>query len=234
MLDHFTPQIARRADLWELVAGTLRWAIITGELEPGIHLQEPLLAQKFGVSRVPVREALARLEHEGLVRSEPRRGAFVVGFTASDVQEIYEMRQFIETRAGRLAAERVTSDDLARLQRFIDQMSDAVRNKQVSRVAEPDIAFHSEIVAISGHRRLLAAWEPIAGIVSTLLKITNTSHPDMAGAIASHQVIANALADHDPVATEAAIQRHLTNGERTMQEALRNGMPDQAAASMTS
>src|SRR6185437_16142801 len=108
MLDQFTPGIARRADLWEVVAGALRWAIITGELGPGVHLQEPVLAQKFGVSRVPVREALVRLEHEGLVRSEPRRGSFVIGFTASDVQEIYEIRQFIETHAGRLAAERVT------------------------------------------------------------------------------------------------------------------------------
>lgn len=225
MLDHFAPQIAQHSDLWEVVAAGIRWAIITGELEPGLHLQEPLLAQKFGVSRVPVREALTQLEHEGLVRSEPRRGAFVVGFGVADVQEIYEMRQFIEVHAGRLAAECVTSDDITRLQRFIDQMSQAIQNGQSHSVAEPDIAFHREIIIISGRRRLLSAWEPIAGVVSTLLKITNLSHPDMAMALASHRAIVNALVDHDPTAAEAAIRRHLFNGETTMQNALKSGIP---------
>ena len=79
MLERFVPEQRRRTDLWEFVASQLRRAIITRELAPGVHLNEPLLAQKFGMSRVPVLEALARLEQEGLVRSEPGRGPAPAG-----------------------------------------------------------------------------------------------------------------------------------------------------------
>lgn len=221
MLDQFTPETARPVDLWEFVAAALRRAIITGELGQGVHLQEPVLAQKFGVSRVPVREALTQLAHEGLVRSEPRRGTFVVGFTESDVHEVYDMRRLLEGEAGRLAAARATTEDIARLQRLVDEMDQAVHIGQVERVAEPDIAFHRAIFEIAGHRRLLAAWEPIAGIVSTLLTITNTSYPDMPRAVGGHQKIVQALINRDPVAYGQNLSEHLSNGEQVMGGAMR-------------
>ncbi len=74
--------------LWQRVVYAMRRAIVIGELEPGTHLKEPALAQHFGVSRLPVREAIAQLEREGLVRSEPRRGAFVVGVTEQAISDI--------------------------------------------------------------------------------------------------------------------------------------------------
>ncbi|HLG50672.1 MAG TPA: GntR family transcriptional regulator [Chloroflexota bacterium] len=223
MLEHFTPETLRPVDLWEFVAAALRKAIITGELGPGVHLQEPLLAQKFGVSRVPVREALAQLAHEGLVRSEPRRGTFVVGFTADDVHEVYDMRRLLEGEAGRLAAQRATAQDIARLQQLVGEMERAVQIGHVERVAAPDIAFHRAIFEIAGRRRLLAAWEPIAGIVSTLLTITNTSYPDMPRAVDGHRRIVRALSEHDPTAFEQELRQHLANGEQVMQQAIRRG-----------
>src|SRR5262245_7847594 len=83
--------------LWQRVIAALRRAIVLGELAPNVHLKEPLLAQRFGVSRLPVREALVQLEREGLVRVEPRRGAFVLGVTAQDISDIYECRHILET-----------------------------------------------------------------------------------------------------------------------------------------
>src|SRR5437763_12623333 len=98
--------------LWERVAIAMRRAIVLGDLAPGTHLKEPLLAQRFGVSRLPVREAIARLEREGLVRVEPRRGAFVVGITDHGVGDIYECRLLLESYAIRRAATRVEAEGL--------------------------------------------------------------------------------------------------------------------------
>src|SRR5262245_4986132 len=121
-LHGFVPAQMRRADLWELVAVRLRRAIVTGELAPAVHLNEPLLAQRFGVSRMPVREALVQLEHEGLVRSEPGRGSFVVGMSPKDVQELYDVRLMVEVQAGRLAAQRATVDDTGALEETMAAM----------------------------------------------------------------------------------------------------------------
>jgi len=233
MLQTFAPGAARRADLWEIVAAALRRAIITGELAPGIRLREEVLAQKFAVSRIPVREALTRLEHEGFIRSEPRRGASVVGMSPSDVHEVYDVREMIETRAVRLAVERADPSDLDRLQRLIDQMAVAVRRGRHADVVEPDVAFHRHIIAAARHKRLLASWEPVSGVIASLLDITNTSHPNMPSAIATHQAIVDAMQAADVQAAEKAVVHHLRNGERIMQIALaRLHVPrDEAAAS---
>jgi GntR family transcriptional regulator of gluconate operon len=218
MLSEFTPSAAQRADLWEIVAASLRRAIILGELAPGLHLQEPLLAQKFGVSRVPVREALIRLEHEGLVRSEPRRGAFVVGMTLSQIREVYDMRRLLEVHAARLAAGRVASVEAASLQRWVDAMERALLRGQTDALAEADGGLHRETIIVAGHRRLLAAWEPLAGVITTLLSLTNKLSRDKDTIIPLHQALVDALAAHDPDTAEALTRTLLNNGEELVLE----------------
>ncbi len=217
----FLPSIAQRADLWEAVATELRRAIVTGALAPGVHLHEPMLAQKFGVSRVPIREALARLEHEGLVRGEPRRGMFVVGMSPATVHEVYDMRILLEVHAARLAAERATVDDLARLQGIVIEMADAAARDEGGELAQLDLRFHRELIDCAGHGRLLAAWEPIAGIVTTLLGVTDTYRGNLPHIIATHQQLVDILRTRDPDAIEVALRRQLTIGEQVMQKTLR-------------
>lgn len=219
-MDSFEPGIAPRQALWEPIAAALRRAIILGELSPGLHLEEPSLAEKFGVSRIPVREALARLTHEGLVQIEPRRGAFVIGMTSDEVHDVYDFRQLIEAHAIRRAAERADADSLARLQSLVDDMAEAVRRNQLDRVAVPDVNFHREIVAMAGSRRLLNAWEPIGGIVATILSITDTTYRDMPRSVTSHQAMVNALIRGDTDAAEAELRAHLSNGESVMRSAM--------------
>src|SRR6185312_14590413 len=108
-------EIVQSEALWERVVAALRRAIIVGELEPGSHLKEPVLAARFGVSRLPIREAIAQLDHEGLVRIEPRRGAFVIGLTEHDISDIYECRLMLELAAVRRAAPRIDADGIADL-----------------------------------------------------------------------------------------------------------------------
>jgi GntR family transcriptional regulator of gluconate operon len=220
-VDTFDPGLAPRQALWEAIVAALRRAIILGELRPGLHLEEPALAEKFGVSRIPVREALTRLAHEGLVRLEPRRGAFVVGVTETEIHDIYELRRLIEVHAIRSAAERATTAGLVRLQLEADQFQDAVRNNAVERYAEPDVKFHRQIVVLGGNQRLLAAWDPIGGLVATFLSITNTRYRNLPGSVASHYRMIDSIRDGDAESASAELQAHLANGEEIMHQAMR-------------
>src|SRR5262245_57182824 len=176
----------------------MRRAIVLGELPAGLHLEEPALARKFGVSRIPVREAIVRLEHEGLVRVEPRRGAFVVGMAEADVEDLYDFRLLIEGQAIRRAAARVDEVGLARLHALVDQMAEAVARGQTQYMVEPDLDFHREVVAQSSNRQLRAAWERIAGPVATMLGITDTTYREPDRAVDGHRELVAALADRDP------------------------------------
>ena len=223
-LEGFVPEQTRRADLWELVAVRLRRAIIAGELAPGVHLNEPLLARRFGVSRVPVREALVQLEHEGLVRSEPGRGSFVVGMSPTDVQEFYEVRLMLEVQAGRLAATRATVEAAAALEETVATMRRASRLGQSERFCEADITFHRQIVLASGHRRLASLWETLSGVAYTLLSVTDLVGlaRDVDEIIETHRVILDGLKARDPDAVEAELRRHLSNGATRIQHLMRS------------
>ncbi|MGH2461496.1 MAG: GntR family transcriptional regulator [Chloroflexota bacterium] len=219
-MDAFEPVPAPRQALWESIVANLRRAIILGELPPELHLEEPTLAEKFGVSRIPIREALSRLAHEGLVRIEPRRGAFVVGVTEADIHDIYEVRRLIETYAIRQAAARAVAADLPRLRAFADQMAEAVERGEVQLVAVPDVNFHRQIVILSGNQRLLAAWEPIGGLVAAMLSITDTTYRDMPRAAASHGRLIEQIQARDADAAEREIVEHLEHGESVMRQAM--------------
>jgi DNA-binding GntR family transcriptional regulator len=219
MLDDFTPELTQNLPLADQVAAGLRRAIIFGTLAAGVHLQEPLVARKFGVSRMPVREALARLEHEGLVRSEPHRGTFAVGMSPDDVEEVYDVRRLIEVEAGRLAAERTTAQELDELQRLVDEMDRLVRAEQRQLLGRADISFHRILVTAARHRRLLANWEVLAEIAECLLTETDQARTALDPA-RTHQDILDALRDHDPVTVAGHLSVHLREGARVIRRVL--------------
>jgi GntR family transcriptional regulator of gluconate operon len=199
----------------------LRRAIILGELPAGVHLEEPALAEKFGVSRIPIREALSRLSHEGLVRLEPRRGAFVIGATEEDIYDLYELRTLLEAHAVRRAADRVDREQIARLQVFVDQMRAALRERRPQDIARADVNFHQHIVIAAGSRRLLATWEQIVGLVGAMLGIADTYLPNMTEPVESHQLILAALERRDQDEAEVLVRRHLERAPAIVCEAMR-------------
>jgi GntR family transcriptional regulator of gluconate operon len=220
-LEDFDPGLAPRKALWETIVETIRRAIVLGELPAGLHLEEPALAQKFGVSRIPIREALVRLEHEGLVRSEPRRGSFIVGMTEEDVSDIYELRELFECRAARRAAGRIDPAGIARLEELASRMDEALARRDPQAMVEPDVEFHRRIVLSAGSRQLLAAWDRLAGLIGTMLGITDTTYYNAPTPSHGHRRIIESLHARDADAAEREIQAHLQNGERVMREAIR-------------
>jgi DNA-binding GntR family transcriptional regulator len=221
-LESFEPAIAPRRALWESIVEPMRRAIVLGELPPGLHLEEPALAQKFGVSRIPIREALLRLEHEGLVRVEPRRGAFIVGMTEEDVHDVYELRSLIEGRAASRAAARIGPEGLARLEALAAQMDEALRRRDPTAMIEPDVQFHRELAVAAGSRQLLAGWERLSGLIRTILSVTDSVHYGASpNAVHGHQLIIEALARRDADLAEREVIAHLAGGEQVMREAMR-------------
>jgi DNA-binding GntR family transcriptional regulator len=216
--------------LWERVVAALRRAIVMGELVPGSHLKEPLLAQRFGVSRLPVREAIAPLDREGLVRIEPRRGAFVVGIAEQDIVDIYECRLMIELVAIRRTARIITEASIVALDALVAQMDEAVSTTQPQLLAASDMDFHRSIVTLSGNRALVKAWEPVAPLVQTILGISDTtcSSAELPEAVNGHRKIIRALAAHDVAAAEALLEVHLLGGQNLVFEAMRSVRPDDA------
>jgi DNA-binding GntR family transcriptional regulator len=219
-LVRFDAAIALPRGLWESIAVALRRAILLGELPSGLHLEEPALARKFGVSRVPVHDALIRLEQEGLVGLEPRRGAFVVGMTGEDVHDLYAFRRVVETYAIRRAAERIDAADLAQLDALVDQMEDAVGRHQPQLVAAADVAFHRQTVLLAGSRQFLAAWDRVAGLIGAILSVTDMNSRDWPAAVEGHRDLVSALRERDPDAAELRLHHHLEAGELVMQGAM--------------
>jgi DNA-binding GntR family transcriptional regulator len=140
--------------LREQVLEELRRRIVDGEYREGERLTETRLADDFGVSRNPVREALRVVEAEGFVHILPRRGAVVATLDETAVRDLFAVRQQLETLAAGLAAERATPAGIASLRTLIDEANTATAAQDFDRVAELNSAFHRAVIEVSGNRWL--------------------------------------------------------------------------------
>jgi DNA-binding GntR family transcriptional regulator len=157
---------ARRRGLAGEVAERLQEAIFNGVYAPGERLREVELARELQVSRGPVREALLRLEREGLVHNEWHRGTTVMTVSADDAAELNSLRAALEDLAVRCAVERATEEELAAVEDVADRMA---RTGDVYAMVRLDMEFHDAVYAAAGHRRLRAAWEAIRSQVFLFL-----------------------------------------------------------------
>ncbi len=208
------------APIWEQVVSVLRFEILVGALPHGAHLKEPVLAQRFGVSRMPIREAIAQLDRECLVRILPRRGAFVIGISEQDISDIYECRTMLELAAVRRVAAIIDARAAAELDQLVDQMAVAVASGRLRWMAMADISFHRRIMDLSRNRALIASWEPLAPLIETILGVTDSTCIELPAAVESHRAITRALARHDIAEATAIMELHLPSGEYLVQRAI--------------
>lgn len=138
----------------EAAVGHLRNLIISGQLIPGQRLLQEDLAEKLGISRTPIREALQRLANEGLVNISSYKGATVAKFSASEMIEVYSVRIALESYAASLATQNITEADLERLEVLMKEMGTAFQNKEFEHLLEAHHKLHSNIYAIAGKQRL--------------------------------------------------------------------------------
>jgi DNA-binding GntR family transcriptional regulator len=187
----------------DVIAAALRELIITGELEPGTPLRQRELAVRFGVSPTPVREALSRLDSEGLVQHDLHRGAIVVEGTADADEEGYQVRAVLEALAARSAALRVTPRELDRLRALHDEFCAAPADSP----ALPDInrRFHFAIYEASGSPVLLAL---LRLLWHSLRQSPQVMSPQRES-VQQHGAILEALRSHDADEAERLTRDHV-------------------------
>jgi DNA-binding GntR family transcriptional regulator len=160
------------------IANQLRGAIINDQLKPGQRIVEREIAEAMETSRGPVRDALLLLEKEGLVVRYPHRGTFVTELSLEDAEEIYTLRQAIEGLAVEYVLQRATSEDLDGLDEQVRKMAaKAEEGYDLGEATELDLEFHRNLCRISGHRRLLDAWEALSAQTRVLLMTHRRRNP---------------------------------------------------------
>ena len=141
--------------LRDVVFNTLRKAILRGELKPGERLMEIQLANKLGVSRTPIREAIRKLELEGLVLMIPRKGAGVAQITEKNMQDVLEVRKALEELSVQLACERITPEQVEEMKMAAEDFRKVLKSGDVTKIAEADVKFHDIIFAATNNQRLI-------------------------------------------------------------------------------
>lgn len=208
--------------LRDVVFNTLRRAILRGELKPGERLMEIRLANKLGVSRTPIREAIRKLELEGLVLMVPRKGAEVAEITEKNLRDVLEVRCALEELAVQLACDRI---DPERMQQLLDAAAhfrDILGTADITELGEADEAFHDVIFRATDNRRLIQLLnnlrEQMYRYRIEYLK-KKECYPQL---LEEHAAIIQAIREHDKAkATEITVQ-HINNQVDTVVDTLRH------------
>lgn len=153
---NFTVKMDEYLPLRDVVFNTLREAILRGELKPGERLMEIRLANKLGVSRTPIREAIRKLELEGLVLMIPRKGAEVAQITEKSLRDVLEVRRALEDLAVQLACLRMSSQTLEDLKAAAKAFEEILGDEDITAVAEADVKFHDVIYMATDNQRLIS------------------------------------------------------------------------------
>lgn len=189
----------------------LRNAIFRGDLPPGARLVERTVAEQMGVSLAPVREALRKLEEEGLVETHSHRATFVTAVSVDEIRHIFGLRRYVEVEAAVLAVPRLSDADLEALRRRVDEMQVAGDQDDVFGFVEADVAFHRTILNAAAQPMLLRVWNLIDAQVRRVLQITHPSYNgSLQVAARVHLPLLNALTDRDVEQTRALMFEHMS------------------------
>ncbi|MFF4570882.1 GntR family transcriptional regulator [Streptomyces sp. NPDC001410] len=208
----------------ERVLATLRQDIIAGRLGPGERLVERELAERFGVSRVPVREAIRALVAEGFVLFESARRTVVRRLTPTDVKELFELREALEVYAAGLAAARVTPEALAELRGLLTEAATATKEGDGEAITDINTRFHDRILAMAGNSLLISVMEPVDGRLRWLTR-QNEEWPQL---LDEHRELYEAIASGDPDRARAHALGHVRANYRSTVRHLFGTEPDEA------
>jgi len=187
----------------------LKRIILEYRVPLGGKLNEGELAAALGISRTPVREAVNRLEKEGLVEIFPQRGAFVVQLSEKDIFELFLIRENLEGLAAYLAAKKMKEDDLAKLESCIQGFKEPFTEKDVQRYAKEDFRFHQTIVAVSDAQRLIKLISTLYDHIRIFRLTTMGLSSRMKTSLAEHRLLVKAFRRKDPKGAEHMMRQHI-------------------------
>lgn len=208
-MDEFLP-------LRDVVFNTLRQAILTGELKPGERLMEIHLANRLGVSRTPIREAIRKLELEGLVTMIPRRGAEVAQITEKSMNDVLEVRRAMDALCVELACDRITQEELEELKTACDSFEQAVKTGDAKKIAQADVALHNIIVQATGNQRLV---QLVNNLSEQMYRYRfeyikdSSQHENL---VEEHRIIYESIVRKDKETASQAAKMHIDNQKKAI------------------
>lgn len=197
--------------LREIVYEQLKLQILTGKISPGTRMMEVELADEMGVSRTPIREAIRKLEKDGLVVIEPRRGAYASDISVDDMIDTLLVREYLEGLAAALAAKRITEKEGQELIGITRDYSKAIDAGDTEKIIAYDEAFHQEIIRLSGNKTLIKISETVQ---EQSLRFRHLYYEDFsryANMPSEHTRIVDALMSGDADAAREAADKHVAD-----------------------
>jgi DNA-binding GntR family transcriptional regulator len=198
--------------LYEDVADRLRDQIFAKQLAPGSWLDEQSLAEEFGISRTPMREAIKALASEGLVTMKMRRGAYVTEVNRSDLVQIFTVLSLLEGQAAKEAALKATEDELNLLDHLHHRLETAAADRDIEQFFEINVKFHELIQQIAGNRWMNGVIDDLRKVLKLHRKDSLTSTGRLQNSLIEHREILRAILKRDELAAEAAMRKHFAHG----------------------
>ena len=207
--------------LRDVVFHTLRKAILTGELKPGERLMEIHLANRLGVSRTPIREAIRKLELEGLVTMIPRRGAEVAQITEKSMKDVLEVRRALDALCVELACDRISEEEIGRLEAGCAEFEKATQTGDATVIARADVALHDIIVAATGNQRLVQLVNNLSEQMYRYRFEYIKDESQHERLVEEHRIIYESIRAKDKTAAAAAAKVHIDNQEKSVMRQIR-------------
>lgn len=220
MTDNIQLQMNEYLPLRDVVFQTLRQAILRGTLQPGERLMEIHLAQKLGVSRTPVREAIRMLELDGLVTMVPRKGAIVAEITVSDLEDVLEVRAALEELAVKKACQNMTPEQLQELKKAGEKFARSLKKEDLMACAQADVEFHEIISEATNNRRLIQILNNIREQIYRYRLENLKDRSTHASLVEEHALICRALEERSEERAGEAVCIHIEHQKRSIIESL--------------
>ena len=201
--------------LRESITSAIRSKILTGELQPGVKLAEQKLAEEFGSSRAPIREALRRLEQERLIE-DTGKGSRVVGITEEDLEDIMNIRQRIEGLAAYYAAKNMTPEGLAELTHIVDLQDFYYDKGDAEQLRQVDEQFHDLICYLSKRTVIMDTLIPLHRKTRRYRRISMEDWSRTVNTRKEHKAIFDAMASGDADLAESLMAKHIENAKKHM------------------
>jgi len=199
----------------EIAYETLKHAIITGELPAGARIVETEYADRMHISRTPLREALRKLERDGLVEYMLRRGVVVRAFTISDVEEIYTIRNCLEMLTLPAIIQNATANDIKHLRELLDEMDPLTEKGDIASLSPRARTFHTELTAISGQKRIIRAIEGQDEYITRFSQLSIAKEDRRVAAHQEHHRLVDYVEERNLEKFEQLMRRHIERSKET-------------------
>jgi DNA-binding GntR family transcriptional regulator len=207
-----------RTSIVDTVTERLRGEILDGSIQPGERIRVAALERRFRVSHIPIREALRRLESEGLVVTSPQRATLAAGVALDDLAGLYELRLILETELARRAVERMTDADRAQIRRALEALEEEARDPDAATFWERHRDFHWAILAPAGSAWTRRVLDQLWQSAERYVRLFVSTFGSMEEAMAEHRLMVEACEAGDGERLVELVDRHLTRTEETVRE----------------